>query len=89
MNEYPTGYDQKTVKLGMPIKHNMVEVQINSYHVKALLDTGAEITCICKHVLVKSKMKFQLKASNISVVGVCGERHSVLGTTELTFTIVA
>ena len=87
MNEYPSGYDQKTVKLGMPIKHNMVEVQINSYHVKALLDTGAEITCICEHVLVKSKMKFQLKASNISVVGVCGERHSVLGTTELTFTI--
>ena len=56
---YPSGYNQKTVKLGMPIKHNMVEVQINSYHVKALLDTGAEITCICEFVLVITKMKFQ------------------------------
>ena len=73
--------------LKIPVKHNIISVQLNSHHVRTLVDTGAEISCICEHVLKECGVMYKLGPSNLNVVGVCGERHGVLGTIDLPFTI--
>ena len=51
-----------------------------------LLDSGAEICAISHHVLKQVAPSEPLKPSDLTaIVGVCGERHSVLGMVDLSF----
>ena len=51
-----------------------------------LLDTGAAICAISHHLLKQVAPNAQIRPSHLTaIVGVCGERHSVLGMVELNF----
>ena len=75
-------------QLQMPLEKNLVSVYIKGLAVKALVDTGAAITCVSDHLLDKVGLSDHLQTPQIStIIGACGERHSVKGKTDLPVTV--
>ena len=68
--------------LEAPLEGNHIQVKINDHKIKALIDTGASISCISKSFLVNSGNRSKLRTDTdiLCIKGVCGERHSVEGT---------
>ena len=65
---------------------NLMKVKVGNQAVDCLLDTGAAICAISQHLLKQVAPSAQIKPSHLTaIVGVCGERHSVLGMVELNF----
>ena len=65
----------------MPVEKNTVFVSVNNFPVKALVDTGASISCLSAHLMPKLGITLgQLESSNVrDAVAVGGEKHSSLG----------
>ena len=72
------------VTLIAPLEGNFVQMNLGKHNSKALLDTGASISCI-------SELDYRLKnieimpSSLAHIVGVCGEVHRVLGQVTVPF----
>ena len=65
---------------------NLMKVKVGNQAADCLLDTGAAICAISQHLLKQVAPSAQIKPSHLTaIVGVCGERHSVLGMVELNF----
>ena len=63
-----------------------MQVQFGKHTVQCLVDTGAEISAMSKHLLNQVAPNATIRPSNLSnIVGVCGEVHKVLGQVELPF----
>ena len=69
----------------MPVEKNTVFVSVNNFPVKALVDTGASISCLSAHLMPKLGITpGQLESSNVrDAVAVGGEKHSSLGAVSL------
>jgi len=72
-----------------PLHHNTVHVSVNNQKTVALVDTGASISCISRSFLEKCGIdKTKIIPSSLSqVVGVSGNKVSVLGKVEIPFVI--
>ena len=65
---------------------NLMSVKFGKRQEKCLLDTGADISAISKSLLDQVAPEAKIKRSSlISIRGVCGEIHQVLGEAELNF----
>ena len=63
-----------------------MQVKFGKHTVQCLVDTGAEISAMSKHLLNQVAPNATIRPSNLSnIVGVCGEVHRVLGQVELPF----
>ena len=63
---------------------NFINLQVENDIVKCLVDSGASISCISRHLLHKVNPSAKIgKPTIFSGVGVCGEIHRVLGETVL------
>ena len=61
-------------------------MKFGKHTVQCLVDTGAEISAMSKHLLNQVAPNATIRPSNLSnIVGVCGEVHKVLGQVELPF----
>lgn len=71
----------RNVNLIMPVERNTVSISIFGIPIKALVDTGASISCLSAHLLPKLGLNpNELDPSNIrDAVAVGGERHASLG----------
>ena len=68
------------------INKNKLQIDINSRKVDCLIDTGAQISCISRYILQQVAPTADIHPAELkAVVGVCGERHPVLGATTLIF----
>ena len=62
---------------------NLMKIKVGNQTVDCLLDTGAAICAISHHLLKQVAPNAQIRPSYLTaIVGVCGERHSVLGMVE-------
>ena len=80
-------HSEKPVMAFTPkLNKNLLKIKVGSHTVDCLLDSGAEISAISNHVLKQVAPTAQLNTSTLTaIVGVCGERHSVLGMVDLSF----
>ena len=68
------------------LNKNRMQVKFGKHTVQCLVDTGAEISAMSKHLLNQVAPNATIRPSNLSnIVGVCGEVHKVLGQVELPF----
>ena len=68
------------------LNKNKMQIRFGKHSVLCLVDTGADISAISKHLLNQVAPNAEVRPSKLSrVVGVCGERHNVLGQVELEF----
>lgn len=71
-------------RLIAPLEKNLVCLTVNRHHKKALVDTGATVSCVSANFLNSIGFKDPLEPAALKqIVGVCGETHAVLGTIEL------
>ena len=74
------------VTLMAPLEGNFVQINLGKHTSKALLDTGASISCISEHVYRQSLKNIEIMPSSLAhIVGVCGEIHRVLGQVTIPF----
>ena len=70
------------------LDRNIIQISINGRKTHALVDTGANISCISEPLLHKLNISAPFEQSRIQqVVGVGGEVHAVLGQVTLCFSI--
>ena len=68
------------LSLSTPLEGNYVLIDLGKQTTKALIDTGAQISCMSEHIYRKSFKNYEIRASSLSnIVGVCGEVHRILG----------
>lgn len=69
----------------MPVEKNTVAISIYGHSIKALVDTGASISCVSSDLIPKLGINpSQLSPSNVrDAVAVGGERHASLGAISL------
>ena len=68
------------LSLSTPLEGNYVLIDLGKQTSKALIDTGAQISCMSEHIYRKSLKNYEIRASSLSnIVGVCGEVHRILG----------
>lgn len=68
------------------LNKNKMNVKFGNHSVQCLVDTGATISAISKHLLSRVAPDVTVKPASLSnIVGVCGEIHQVLGQVELKF----
>ena len=68
------------------LNKNKMQIRFGKHSILCLVDTGADISAIRKHLLNQVAPNAEVRPSKLSrVVGVCGERHNVLGQVELEF----
>ena len=78
--------DEPVMTFTPKLHKNLMKVKVGNQAVDCLLDTGAAICAISQHLLKQVAPGAQIKPSHLTaIVGVCGERHSVLGMVELNF----
>ena len=74
------------VTLMAPLEGNFVQINLGKHTSRALLDTGASISCISEHVYRQSLKNIEIMPSSLAhIVGVCGEIHRVLGQVTVPF----
>lgn len=69
----------------MPVEKNTVAISIYGHSIRALVDTGASISCVSSDLIPKLGINpSQLSPSNVrDAVAVGGERHASLGAISL------
>ena len=68
------------------LNKNRMQIRFGKHTVQCLVDTGADISAISRHLLNQVAPNTEIKPSTTSkIVGVCGEVHRVLGQVELDF----
>ena len=69
----------------MPVERNTVNVEVYGTPIKALVDTGATISCVAASLLTKfDKERCQIISTTATdAVAVGGERHCSLGVVSL------
>ena len=73
-----------------PTDINLVEIRVGKISQSAMLDTGAQISCMSYDVFKKSGLseQFELQSSDLEyVLGVSGTPVKVMGTAEVPLTI--
>ena len=81
-----TSSEKPSMAFTPKLNKNLMQIKLGNQTVNCLLDTGAEISAISHHLLKQVAPEAQIRQSNlINIVGVCGERHSVLGLVDLNF----
>ena len=74
------------MSLMAPLEGNFVQINLGKHTSKALLDTGASISCLSEHVYRQSLKNIEIMPSSLAhIVGVCGEVHRVLGQVTVPF----
>lgn len=80
--------DEPKIKFSANLDRNFINVQFGKQSALCMIDSGASISCISRHLLKQISPEANVHRSNIgAVLGVCGERHSVLGETILDLNI--
>ena len=85
---YSATIDQSTCNLSLstPLEGNYVHIDFGKQTSKALIDTGAQISCMSEHIYRKSFKNYEIRPSSLSnIVGVCGEVHRILGLVTVPF----
>ena len=85
---YSATIDQSTCNLSLstPLEGNYVHIDICKQTSKALIDTGAQISCMSEHIYRKSFKNYEIRPSSLTnIVGVCGEVHRILGLVTVPF----
>ena len=78
--------DEPVMTFTPKLHKNLMKVKVGNQAVDCLLDTGAAICAISQHLLKQVAPGAHIKPSHLTaIVGLCGERHSVLGMVELNF----
>ena len=68
------------------LNKNRMQIRFGKHTVQCLVDTGADISAISRHLLNQVAPNAEIRPSTTSkIVGVCGEVHRVLGQVELDF----
>ena len=68
------------------LNKNRMQIRFGKHTVQCLVDTGADISAISRHLLKQVAPNAEIRPSTTSkIVGVCGEVHTVLGQVELDF----
>ena len=79
---YSATMDRSTCNLSLstPLEGNYVHIDFGKQTSKALIDTGAQISCMSEHIYRKSFKNYEIRPSSLAnIVGVCGEVHRILG----------
>ena len=79
---YSATIDRSTCNLALstPLEGNYVHIDFGKQTSKALIDTGAQISCMSEHIYRKSFKNYEVRPSSLTnIVGVCGEVHRILG----------
>ena len=79
---YSATIDRSTCNLSLstPLEGNYVHIDFGKQTSKALIDTGAQISCMSEHIYRKSFKNYEIRPSSLAnIVGVCGEVHRILG----------
>ena len=79
---YSATIDRSTCNLSLstPLEGNYVHIDFGKQTSKALIDTGAQISCMSEHIYRKSFKNYEVRPSSLTnIVGVCGEVHRILG----------
>ena len=85
-NERSVDPDCPVMNFTPKLNKNRMQVKFGKHTVQCLVDTGAEISAMSKHLLNQVAPNATIRPSNLSnIVGVCGEVHKVLGQVELPF----
>ena len=85
-NERSVDPDSPVMNFTPKLNKNRMQVKFGKHTVQCLVDTGAEISAMSKHLLNQVAPNATIRPSNLSnIVGVCGEVHKVLGQVELPF----
>ena len=85
---YSATIDRSTCHLSLstPLEGNYVHIDLCKQTSKALIDTGAQISCMSEHIYRKSFKNYEIRLSSLSnIVGVCGEVHRILGLVTVPF----
>ena len=81
-----TSAEKPSMAFTPKLNKNLMQIKLGNQTVNCFLDTGAEISAISHHLLKQVAPEAKIRQSNlINIVGVCGERHSVLGLVDLNF----
>ena len=68
------------------LKKNKINVRFGKHSVQCLVDSGATVSAISRHLLSRVAPEVRIQPASLSdIVGVCGEKHQVLGQVELEF----
>ena len=85
-NESSVDPDCPVMNFTPKLNKNRMQVKFGKHTVQCLVDAGAEISAMSKHLLNQVAPNATIRPSNLSnIVGVCGEVHRVLGQVELPF----
>ena len=79
---YSATIDRSTCNLALstPLEGNYVHIDFGKQTSKALIDTGAQISCMSEHIYRNSFKNYEVRPSSLTnIVGVCGEVHRILG----------
>ena len=85
---YSATIDRRTYNLSLstPLEGNYVHIDFGKQTSKALIDTGAQISCMSEHIYRKSFKNYEIRLSSLAnIVGVCGEVHRILGLVTVPF----
>ena len=85
---YSATIDRSTCNLSLstPLEGNYVHIDFGKQTSKALIDTGAQISCMSEHIYRKSFKNYEIRPSSLAnIVGVCGEVHRILGLVTVPF----
>ena len=85
---YSATIDRSTCNLSLstPLEGNYVHIDFGKQTSKALIDTGAQISCMSEHIYRKSFKNYEIRPSSLTnIVGVCGEVHRILGLVTVPF----